>query len=126
MAVCLPCLHGVLALFEVVADGGTTGRLGSDLLEGGITAALGGVGPEAAEQHIPSVPLTPVSERVTYTVAILRGAADPAAATAFVAFLLGPSGRATLAHHGLTVLHPRLVGSAGAVPEGLRSLLGAG
>lgn len=38
----------------------------------------------------------------SYPVAVLGAAADPAAAKAFVALLLGPEGRQVLARHGLT------------------------
>src|SRR5205807_2904697 len=94
-----PSLGSLLSKFSVFPEESLVGRLEAGQLDAGFFYAN-----EAKEQHIPSVTLAPMSESVTYTVAILRGAADPAAATAFVAFLLGPSGRATLAHHGLTVL----------------------
>lgn len=82
---------------------------------------------EAAEQKIPTVPLKPVSLSATYTVTVVNRAPHPAAAAAFVKFLLGKHGASLLRHHGLTVTQPpSLTGDRGAVPTALASALPAG
>jgi len=60
-----------------------------------------------------------------YTVTILQGAPHPAAARAFVRFLLGPAGRKRLERSGLQLRTPALQGDPQAVPTELRRLLGA-
>jgi molybdate/tungstate transport system substrate-binding protein len=63
--------------------------------------------------------LTP---KAVYTVTILAGAQESKAADRFVAFLLGPNGRALLEEHGLTT-KLQLSGDQTAVPESIRTLL---
>lgn len=115
----MPTLTRTLASAQVFPEESLVGRLESGQLDAGFFYAN-----EAKEQHIPAVPMTPVSLSATYTVTILGGAPDPRAAEAFVAFLLGPRGRATLTRHGLTVLPPKLSGHTTAVPAALRPLVG--
>ncbi len=67
-----------------------------------------------------------MSASANYTVTVLKGAPDPQGAAAFVRFLLSPAGQATLSRHGLTVLKPKLSGSAAAVPAALRPDVGSG
>ena len=116
----MPSLNHALAGFPVFPEESLVGRLEAGQLDAGFFYAN-----EATEQHIPVVALTPVSKSATYTVAILKGAPDTPGAEAFVSYLLGPAGRATLARHGLTVLSAKLTGSPSAVPASLRSLAGA-
>lgn len=116
-----PQLEAAASKFSVFPEEGLVGRLQAGQLDAGFFYSN-----EAREQHIPTVPITPVSASATYTVTILRGAPNPSGATAFVSYLLGRAGRATLRRHGLVVPRPRLAGSAAAVPAGLRSLLGTG
>ena len=114
-----PSLARALSTFAVFPEESLVGRLEAGQLDAGFFYAN-----EAKEQHIPNVALTPVNKDATYTVTILKRAADPQAAEAFVAFLLGPTARAMLAAHGLTVLAPKLTGSSAAVPDRLRALIG--
>lgn len=116
----MPSLVHALDGFPVFPEESLVGRLEAGQLDAGFFYAN-----EAKEQHIPAVALTPVKKSATYTVAILRAAPNASGAEAFVAYLLSPARRATLAQHGLTVLSPKLAGSAGAVPEKLRPLLGS-
>lgn len=114
-----PELKAALSQFIVFPEQGLVGRLEAGQLDAGFFYSN-----EAREQHIPTVPIRPVAASATYTVTILKGAPNPQGAAAFVSYLLGPVGRATLQRHGLTVLSPTLTGPAGAVPTGLRSALG--
>ena len=117
----MPGLTKALSSFEVFPEESLVGRLEAGQLDAGFFYSN-----EAREQHIPTVPLTPVKASATYTVTILRGASNPQGARTFLAFLLGPVGRATLAHHGLSVLTPKLTGSPAVVPARVRALLAAG
>lgn len=114
----MPSLARALSGFTVFPEESLVGRLEAGQLDAGFFYAN-----EAQEQHIPAVPLTPVAKSATYTVTILKGAPDAPGAEAFVAFLLGPSGRALLKRHGLVVLQPKLAGPSAAVPKKLRSLI---
>lgn len=115
----LPALKRALSKFPVFPEEDLVGRLEAGQLDAGFFYSN-----EATEQHIPTVSIAPVALNATYTVTILKGAPDPGGAAAFVSYLLGPEGRATLARHGLTVLAPRLTGSPGAVPPSVRSIVG--
>jgi molybdate/tungstate transport system substrate-binding protein len=114
-----PTLASLLSKFAVFPEESLVGRLEAGQLDAGFFYAN-----EAKEQHIPTVTLAPVKKDATYTVAILKQAADPQGAEAFVSFLLGASGREMLSAHGLKVLPPKLTGDAAAVPEKLRTLTG--
>lgn len=95
------------------------GRLESGQLDAGFFYAN-----EAAEAQLPTVRLG-LTAGATYTVSVLRTAPDAAAGTAFVAYLLGPRGRALLARGGLVVdAHPTVAGTASAVPAPVRSAAG--
>jgi molybdate/tungstate transport system substrate-binding protein len=79
---------------------------------------------EAAAAKIPTVSLAPISLEATYTVATLNQAPDTSAAQAFVAFLLGPKGRALLASAGFTLVSPAtLSGDATQVPPMVRAAI---
>lgn len=114
----LPALNDVLQRFPVFPEETLVGRLEAGQLDAGFFYAN-----EAAEQHIPSVSIAPVSLSATYTVTVLNDAPNPAGGDAFVAFLLGSTGRATLARHGLTVVPPALTGASDSVPPSLRKLI---
>lgn len=114
----LPALATSLKGFAVFPEESLVGRLESGQLDAGFFYAN-----EAREQHIPTVPLTPVEASATYTITVLGGAADSHGAYLFISYLLGPKGREKLKRHGLTVLRPTVVGPASAVPVNLRSLL---
>jgi molybdate/tungstate transport system substrate-binding protein len=111
----MPSLSTAPPRFAVFPEESLVGRLEAGQLDAGFFYAN-----EAREQHIPTVPLTGVSENATYTAAILASARDPGAAEAFLAFLLAPPGRAILTAHGLAVAPPKLVGDPAAVPPALR------
>jgi molybdate/tungstate transport system substrate-binding protein len=117
----VPSLTRTLDGFPVFPEESLVGRLEAGQLDAGFFYVN-----EATEQHIPHVSLAPVSASATYTVTVLRGAPDPQGASAFVRFLLSPAGQTTLKRHGLTVLTPKLSGSAAAVPASLRSAVGGG
>jgi len=56
---------------------------------------------EAAGQHVDGVPIPPEQNVVAvYPIGILKNAANPAVAQAFVAYVLSPPGQATLASFG--------------------------
>jgi molybdate/tungstate transport system substrate-binding protein len=115
----LPALARALPSFAVFPEEALVGRLEAGQLDAGFFYAN-----EAREQHIPIVPLTATSKSAIYTVTILKDGPNPSGASAFAAFLLGPSGRAILLRHGLTVLQPKLTGPAAAVPASLHRLRG--
>ncbi|MEV0840559.1 substrate-binding domain-containing protein [Actinocatenispora sera] len=80
---------------------------------------------EATEAKVPTISLAPVELGATYTVTVLNRGPQPAAAAAFVKYLLGPKGVALMRKHGL---HPAatvtLTGDRSAVPATLRSAVG--
>lgn len=77
---------------------------------------------EATAAGIPTVALTGESLKATYTITILKGAPDESGAAAFVAWLLGPSGRATLRAAGFDLVAPPKVSGTG-VPAAVQSAL---
>ncbi|MGE7435698.1 MULTISPECIES: extracellular solute-binding protein [Kitasatospora] len=78
---------------------------------------------EAVEQHVPAVDLGEVKVAAHFTVTVVGRAPDPAGATAFVQYLLGDRGRASLAAHNVTLSPPTVSGDRAAVPASLRSEL---
>jgi molybdate/tungstate transport system substrate-binding protein len=115
----MPSLAHALSAFDVFPEESLVGRLEAGQLDAGFFYA-----DEAQEQHIRTVPLTPVAKSATYTVTILKRAPDRRGAQAFVSFLLGPRGRAILSRHGLVMLSPKLTGSIDGPPASVRSLIG--
>lgn len=93
------------------------GRLQSGQLDAGFFYTS-----EAVAAKLPTVPLTGVDLKATYTVTILNDAPHQAAAEAFVSYLLGPDGQATLKRDGFTLVTPPKVTGSG-VPSGLQSML---
>lgn len=95
------------------------GRLQAGQLDAGFLYSS-----EAASASIPTVAVdVPGQElQATYTVTVLGGAPDEAAAEAFVAYLLGPQGQAALRKDGFDVAQPPKVSGQG-VPAGLRQVL---
>jgi molybdate/tungstate transport system substrate-binding protein len=77
---------------------------------------------EATAAKIPTVPLTGVDLKASYTITILNNAPHEAAAEAFVAYLLGPAGQAVLKADGFTLTSPYKVTGTG-VPTSLSSVL---
>ncbi len=79
---------------------------------------------ETTDLHIAAIPLPPeVAQSAHYTATVLRDAPNPAGAARFVAFLLGPDGRAVMRQHGLDVVGPTITGDAAAVPQPVRAAL---
>jgi molybdate/tungstate transport system substrate-binding protein len=75
---------------------------------------------ETADLHIASIPLPPeVALRAVYTVTVLRDAAAPVEAAAFVNFLLSPPGQAVLKEHGLDIVTPSIAGDAAKMPAAI-------
>jgi molybdate/tungstate transport system substrate-binding protein len=77
---------------------------------------------EAIPASIPTVPLTGVTEKATYTISTLKGAPNESGAEAFVAYLLGPSGQAFLKQDGFDLITPPKVTGSG-VPATVQSAL---
>jgi molybdate/tungstate transport system substrate-binding protein len=77
---------------------------------------------EAVAAKIPSVPLTGVDLKATYTVTVLNRAPHEKAAAAFVSYLLGRSGQAVLRRNGFDVIAPPTVTGRG-VPPSVRAVL---
>jgi molybdate/tungstate transport system substrate-binding protein len=96
------------------------GRLQAGQLDAGFFYTV-----EAGAAGIPTVSLSPIDERATYTVTVLHRAPDREGAVAFVRFLLGARGRALMRRAGLAVIaHPRATGTA--VPTAVSAALSSG
>jgi molybdate/tungstate transport system substrate-binding protein len=78
---------------------------------------------EAAAAHIPTVSLSGVDLQAAETVTILNRAPHPAAARAFVVFLLGPPGRRLVTEGGITALNPVAVTGRSHLPSGVKAIL---
>jgi molybdate/tungstate transport system substrate-binding protein len=116
-----PGLTKALSRLQVFPEEDLVGRLEAGQLDAGFFYSV-----EAAAQHMPTVPLTPVKADATYTITILSGAPNEKGASAFVAFFLGPRGRRILAANRMILTKPHVIGQASAVPAGLRRTLGVG
>lgn len=68
---------------------------------------------EARAARIPTVGLGSIDETARYTITVLRRAPHPAAAQAFVRFLLGRQGAAAMRAAGLTVFSPATATGSG-------------
>ena len=100
----------------VFTETSLVGRLQAGQLDAGFFYAV-----EASAAHFPTVALSGVSERAYYTLTVVAKAPHPAAADAFVSYILSKGARKLLSRHGLTELgRPRLTGSTSAVPKGLK------
>jgi molybdate/tungstate transport system substrate-binding protein len=102
---------------DVYPEETLVGRLQAGQLDAGFFYTI-----EATAAKIPTVPLTGEKLKATYTVTILNNAPHEPAAEAFVSYLLGPDGQATLKQDGFTLITPPKVSGSG-VPSGLQSLL---
>jgi molybdate/tungstate transport system substrate-binding protein len=103
---------------QVLPEEELVGRLQSGQLDAGFFYST-----ETSDAKIPAVALpSGIAPKAVYTVTILRGAPDPAAAEHFVAYLLGAAGRNLMQAHGLALDPPTLFGAAAAVPPGIRPL----
>jgi molybdate/tungstate transport system substrate-binding protein len=95
------------------------GRLQSGQLDAGFFYSL-----ESTPKNIPTVTLGSVKEAATFTVTVLNNAPHPAGAAAFIAYLLGPLGTATLSADGMALKTPAVTGDKSAVPASLVSVVG--
>lgn len=116
-----PALAKALASFEVFPETGLVGRLQAGQLDAGFFYAV-----EARKAGLATVPLTPAYKYAEYTVTVLNRAPHPAAAAAFVRYLLAGSRKHALKSDGLVAIKPRFSGPAAAVPPSLRHAVGAG
>jgi molybdate/tungstate transport system substrate-binding protein len=77
---------------------------------------------EANAANIPTVPLTGVDLKASYTITVLQHAPHEAAAEAFVAYLLSSAGQAALKKYGFDIVSPATRSGSG-VPASLKSLV---
>ncbi len=104
---------------QVLPEDALLGRIQSGLIDAGFFYST-----ETADAGLPEVRLpASIAPHAVYTITIIRDAPHPAAAARFVAFLLGPQGRALLEKHGLELQAPALAGSARDLPRDLQSIL---
>jgi molybdate/tungstate transport system substrate-binding protein len=115
-----PRLRTALSRFAVFPEEDLIGRLEAGQLDAGFFYSV-----EAAAQHLPTVSLAPVNAQATYTITILSGAPDPSGARAFVAYFLGPHGKAVLTRNRMDLLKPHVTGDPSAVPASLGAVVGA-
>jgi len=80
-------------------------------------------GVEAAAAHLTTVPLRGTDLSGQYTITVLNNAPHAAAARAFVAFLLGASGRSILKRNGLVPTVPPTLSGKRAVPHDLKHIV---
>jgi len=80
-------------------------------------------GVEAAAADFKTVPLAGTNLAGDYTITVLNRAPHDASARAFVAFLLGRSGRKILASNGIVALNPPKLSGGSSVPKDLKGLL---
>lgn len=103
----------------VFTETSLVGRLQAGQVDAGFFYAV-----EASAAHFPTVPLTGLSEKASYTLTVVAKAPHAAAADAFVSWMLSPRAKKLLRAHGLTELgSPRLSGKKSAVPRSLRKVI---
>ena len=97
---------------QVQPEESLTGRMQSGQIDVGFFYST-----ETTDLKLPSIKLPPeVATGASYTVTILRDAADPAGAARYVNFLLGEQGRTIMHRHGLDTVTSVLAGDKTAVP----------
>lgn len=105
---------------NVFPENTLVGRLQAGQLDAGFFYSV-----EATGAGIPYVPVSGVGTvQATYTITILANAPHPAAAVAFVEYLLGTAGRQALTEAGVKLETPPTV--SGTPPPSLRAVLSAG
>jgi molybdate/tungstate transport system substrate-binding protein len=113
----MPALNTLAAdKSDVYPEETLVGRLQSGQLDAGFFYTI-----EANAAKIPTVPLTGTDLKATYTITILNNAPDQAGAEAFVSYLLGPDGLATLTQNGFKLTTPPKLSGTG-LPSSLQSL----
>jgi molybdate/tungstate transport system substrate-binding protein len=115
-----PGLKTALARFAIFPEEDLVGRLEAGQLDAGFFYSV-----EAAAQHMPTVSLAPVKAKATYTITILSGTPNARGARAFIAYFLGPHGKAILTRNRMHLLAPWVTGDHSAVPASLRNTVGA-
>jgi molybdate/tungstate transport system substrate-binding protein len=113
----MPALNTLAAdKSDVFPEETLVGRLQSGQLDAGFFYTS-----EATAAKIPTVPLTGVNLKATYTITILNNAPHEPGAEAFVSYLLGPDGQATLKQDGFTLVTPPALSGTG-LPSSLQGL----
>jgi len=115
-----PALARALSGFETFPETDLLGRLQAGQLDAAFVYAV-----EAHAARLDTVSLQPVFKYAEYTLTILNGARDPAAAQALVRYLLAPARVRSLARYGLSPIKPVFSGTVAAVPPDLRRIVGA-
>jgi molybdate/tungstate transport system substrate-binding protein len=106
---------------QVFPEEALIGRLQSGQLDVGFFYST-----ETVTMKLPSIGLPPdITPKATYTVTIPANADNAAGASRFVAFMLGPEGRALLQKNGLAVTSLTLTGAA-AAPAPIRAMIPTG
>jgi molybdate/tungstate transport system substrate-binding protein len=106
---------------QVFPEENLVGRLQSGQLDAGFFYST-----ETTDLKIPAIALPKETALgASYTATILRGAPNPDGAARFIAFLLGPDGRALMRQHGLDVVKASVSGDEAKVPPALRSVFNA-
>lgn len=77
---------------------------------------------ETTAASIPTIPLTGLSLKATYTITVVNNAPHQTGAEAFVSYLLGPTGQTVLKRDGFELAQPYTVTGTG-VPASLSTLL---
>lgn len=104
---------------QVLPEEALIGRLQSGQLDAGFFYST-----ETSDAHIPALPLpAELATQADYTITILNSAGNRDGAVRFVQYLLGPSGRALLQQHGLTLVAPSIHGPTTAMPASLQALI---
>jgi molybdate/tungstate transport system substrate-binding protein len=113
----LPALNTLAAdKNDVFPEETLVGRLQSGQLDAGFFYTI-----EATAAKFPTVPLTGVDLKASYTITILNNAPHEPGAEAFVSYLLGPAGLATLSQDGFKLTTPATLSGTG-LPSSLQSL----
>jgi molybdate/tungstate transport system substrate-binding protein len=103
---------------QVFPETSLVGELQAGQLDAGFV-----YGVEAAAAHLVTVPLSGTDLSAHYTITVLNKAPHAAAARAFVAYLLGASGRSLLKRNGLVPTVPPTLKGGHSVPRDLRHIV---
>lgn len=104
---------------QVLPEENLVGRLQSGQLDIGFFYST-----ETHDLGIPAIALPPETAlSAHYTATVLRDAPNPEGAAGFVAFLLGPQGRAIMQQHGLELAPAAIVGNPASVPAAISSVI---
>jgi molybdate/tungstate transport system substrate-binding protein len=104
---------------QVFPEEQLVGRLQAGQLDAGFFYSS-----ESTELNVPTIPLTSLGLKATYTVTVLNNAPNSAGADAFVQYLFSPAGVALMKKHGLQLQPVTVTGDKTAVPADLDTALG--